>query len=65
MTPQDAVDRIVRTGVTRNDRIMLRYLFESVATMAKEHETRRCAALVGGGYLGNEILRTGGLETEV
>lgn len=46
MTPDEAVDMLVRTGVTRNDRAGLRSLFEKVAATAKEDETRRCAARV-------------------
>ena len=46
MTPEEAVDVLVRTGVTRNDRANLRLLFGKVAATAKATETRRCAARV-------------------
>ena len=45
MTPQEAVDYLVRTGVDRNDRNRLRRLFNQVATTAKNKETRRCAVV--------------------
>jgi hypothetical protein len=69
VTPQEAVDWLARTGVTRNDRAELRRVFEKVAATAKKNETRRCANYVrndrGLNWLADDLLVTGGLKVEV